>query len=159
MDREHGTVKFFNESKGYGFIARTQGGDCFVHISEIKTDGFRTLKEGQQVEFTARLSGKGMQAINVIPGAFKRGPAIKKRTNRRSGKGSSSKKTKRIPSLSRAIRRNRRITAEMMGDGEGDAATREESPKLESVAKKRKKELQPNREGFRYEKEKIKSDY
>ena len=37
MDRENGTVKFFNDSKGYGFIARTQGGDCFVHISEIKT--------------------------------------------------------------------------------------------------------------------------
>ncbi len=64
-ERVRGTVKWFNASKGYGFIERDGGKDIFVHISAIKTEGLRTLDEGQQVEFTIEQSDKGPQAIDV----------------------------------------------------------------------------------------------
>jgi CspA family cold shock protein len=64
-EREVGTVKWFNDKKGYGFISRESGEDVFVHYSSIKTDGFRTLKEGQQVEFTVKQEGKGQAAVDV----------------------------------------------------------------------------------------------
>jgi len=66
-DRIVGTVKWFNGSKGYGFISRENGPDIFVHFSAISTDGYRTLQEGQQVEFTIEKGPKGMQAANVVP--------------------------------------------------------------------------------------------
>ncbi len=63
-----GTVKWFNESKGFGFIAPSDGGnDVFVHFSAIKSDGFRTLKEGQNVSFDVENGPKGPQASNVVP--------------------------------------------------------------------------------------------
>jgi CspA family cold shock protein len=65
--RENGTVKWFNDSKGYGFIQRKNGGDVFVHYSEIKGGGFRSLREGQRVEFDIEEGVKGLQARNVIP--------------------------------------------------------------------------------------------
>lgn len=61
-----GTVKWFNDSKGYGFIRSPQGEDVFVHFSAIQTEGFRTLSEGEQVEFELLRSEKGLQAANVI---------------------------------------------------------------------------------------------
>ncbi len=61
-----GTVKWFNDSKGYGFITRTDGDDVFVHFSVIEGEGFRTLREGQEVEFELRESEKGLQAAVVI---------------------------------------------------------------------------------------------
>jgi CspA family cold shock protein len=61
-----GTVKWFNDSKGYGFIQQTEGEDVFVHFSAIEADGFRTLAEGEQVEFEIRDSDKGQQAANVV---------------------------------------------------------------------------------------------
>ena len=64
-ERETGTVKWFNAEKGYGFIAREMGGDVFVHYSEIRSSGFRTLDEGQRVEFTVAQSQKGLQAQDV----------------------------------------------------------------------------------------------
>ena len=64
-DRVTGTVKWFNGSKGYGFISREDGEDVFVHYSAIQTEGFRTLEEGQQVEFTVERGPKGLQAANV----------------------------------------------------------------------------------------------
>lgn len=60
-----GTVKWFNDSKGYGFLAQPEGEDIFVHFSAIQSDGFRTLKEGQEVEFTVERGPKGLQASNV----------------------------------------------------------------------------------------------
>jgi len=61
-----GTVKWFNESKGFGFISPTDGGkDVFVHFSAISSDGFRTLAEGQQVSFEVEDGPKGPQAVNV----------------------------------------------------------------------------------------------
>ena len=63
--RETGTVKWFNASKGYGFIARTTGADVFVHQSEIAAEGYRTLNEGQQVEFEVEQGRKGLQAVRV----------------------------------------------------------------------------------------------
>lgn len=60
-----GRVKWFNETKGYGFIEHDGGKDVFVHYSVIKMDGYRTLKEGQQVEFEARETPKGLQASEV----------------------------------------------------------------------------------------------
>jgi CspA family cold shock protein len=61
-----GTVKFFNESKGFGFITQENGGpDVFVHFSAIKADGFKTLREGQRVEFEVTQGQKGPQAENV----------------------------------------------------------------------------------------------
>jgi cold shock protein len=65
-ERVTGTVKWFNASKGYGFIERQGGPDVFVHFSAIQTDGFRTLQEGQRVEFTIEKGPKGLQAANVI---------------------------------------------------------------------------------------------
>ena len=64
--RETGTVKWFNASKGYGFIARTGGADVFVHQSEIQAEGYRTLNEGQQVEFDVEQGRKGLQAVRVV---------------------------------------------------------------------------------------------
>ncbi|MCH7562223.1 MAG: cold-shock protein [Gemmatimonadetes bacterium] len=61
-----GTVKWFNDSKGYGFITRPDGDDVFVHFSVIEGEGFRTLREGQEVEFELRESEKGLQAAVVI---------------------------------------------------------------------------------------------
>lgn len=64
-ERVTGTVKWFNASKGYGFISRENGPDVFVHYSAIQTEGFRTLQEGQKVEFTIEQGPKGLQAANV----------------------------------------------------------------------------------------------
>jgi CspA family cold shock protein len=64
-DRESGTVKWFNTSKGYGFIQRAGGPDVFVHYSAIEAEGFKNLEEGQQVEFTIEKGPKGLQAANV----------------------------------------------------------------------------------------------
>lgn len=64
-ERETGSVKWFNASKGYGFITRDQGGDVFVHYSSIEGDGYRSLKEGQKVEFTVGDGEKGPQAQAV----------------------------------------------------------------------------------------------
>jgi CspA family cold shock protein len=60
-----GTVKWFNDSKGYGFIQQPEGDDVFVHFSAIEAEGFRTLAEGEQVEFELRDSDRGLQAANV----------------------------------------------------------------------------------------------
>lgn len=65
-DREIGTVKWFNNGKGYGFIEREEGEDIFVHFSSIQGDGYRTLEEGQKVEFSVEQGPKGLQAANVI---------------------------------------------------------------------------------------------
>ena len=62
-----GTVKWFNAEKGYGFIARDQGEDVFVHFSAIQSSGYRSLTEGQQVEFDVTQGPKGAQAANVRP--------------------------------------------------------------------------------------------
>lgn len=61
-----GTVKWFNDAKGYGFITQTDGEDIFVHFSGIVGDGFRTLAEGESVEFELRDTDRGPQATNVI---------------------------------------------------------------------------------------------
>jgi CspA family cold shock protein len=66
-DELTGTVKWFNETKGFGFIAREAGKDVFVHFSAINGDGFRTLKEGQQVSFIIKDGPKGPQADSVTP--------------------------------------------------------------------------------------------
>ena len=61
-----GTVKWFNDAKGFGFIEQESGGeDVFVHYSTIQTDGYRSLKEGQKVEFEVEGADKGLRAINV----------------------------------------------------------------------------------------------
>ena len=60
-----GTVKFFNADKGYGFISREQGDDVFVHFSAIQSDGYKTLEEGQRVEFDIGRGKKGDEAQNV----------------------------------------------------------------------------------------------
>ncbi|MBI3174399.1 MAG: cold-shock protein [Chloroflexi bacterium] len=64
-DRIIGTVKWFNGDKGYGFIAREGGADVFVHFSAIQGSGFRSLQEGQKVEFVVEKGPKGPQAANV----------------------------------------------------------------------------------------------
>ena len=61
-----GTVKWFNDSRGYGFITRPSGGDVFVHFSSIKGDGVRTLAEGDEVEFEVQETDRGLQAANVM---------------------------------------------------------------------------------------------
>lgn len=61
-----GTVKWFNNEKGYGFISREDGDDVFVHYSAISGDGFRSLQEGQKVEFEVTEGRKGPQASNVV---------------------------------------------------------------------------------------------
>jgi CspA family cold shock protein len=68
-DRITGTVKWFNASKGYGFIAHEGGKDVFVHFSAIQTEGYRSLTEGEQVEFSIEDSPKGPQAVNVVKAA------------------------------------------------------------------------------------------
>ena len=60
-----GTVKWFNAEKGYGFVQQDEGQDVFVHYSQIQTDGFRTLDEGQRVEFDVSQGQKGPQADNL----------------------------------------------------------------------------------------------
>ncbi len=65
---EKGTVKWFNAEKGYGFISRENGDDVFVHFSAITMDGFKTLEEGQVVEFEIVQGDKGPQATNVSRG-------------------------------------------------------------------------------------------
>jgi CspA family cold shock protein len=67
--RHTGKVKWFNENKGFGFILQDDGQDIFVHYSEIKQDGFRTLNEGEQVEFDLTESSKGPQAKEVVRSA------------------------------------------------------------------------------------------
>jgi len=64
-DRIIGTIKWFSDSKGYGFIQREDGPDVFVHFSAIQMEGYKSLKEGQQVEFTIEEGPKGPQAANV----------------------------------------------------------------------------------------------
>lgn len=64
-ERETGTVKWFNDAKGFGFILREQGEDVFVHYSAIRGDGHRSLKEGQRVEFAVTRGQKGLQAEDV----------------------------------------------------------------------------------------------
>lgn len=62
-----GTVKWFDEAKGFGFIARDGGSDVFAHFKQIKGDGFRTLTEGQRVSFNVVQGQKGPQAENIVP--------------------------------------------------------------------------------------------
>jgi cold shock protein len=64
-ERINGTVKWFNGTKGYGFLAREGGADVFVHFSAIQGEGFKNLQEGQKVEFTVEQGPKGLQASNV----------------------------------------------------------------------------------------------
>jgi len=66
-EREIGTIKWFSDGKGYGFISREAGEDVFVHYSAITGEGFRTLQEGQQVEFSVEQGPKGLQAVDVRP--------------------------------------------------------------------------------------------
>lgn len=66
-ERETGTVKWFNTSKGFGFIGREGADDVFVHYSSIRGDGFKNLEEGQRVEFSVEQGTKGPQAADVVP--------------------------------------------------------------------------------------------
>src|SRR5207253_8607121 len=66
VSKEQGTVKWFNASKGYGFIQRQTGEDVFVHFSAIQMDGYKSLNEGQTVEFEVKKGPKGLQAENVV---------------------------------------------------------------------------------------------
>ena len=61
-----GTVKWFNETKGFGFIQQESGPDVFAHFSEIASSGFKTLMEGQQVEFSVTQGQKGPNAVNIV---------------------------------------------------------------------------------------------
>ena len=63
---EQGTVKWFNNDKGYGFISRDEGDDVFVHFSAIQGDGFKSLEEGQKVSFDVQEGDRGLQAANVV---------------------------------------------------------------------------------------------
>jgi CspA family cold shock protein len=65
MSREQGTVKWFNAAKGYGFISRQSGEDVFVHFSAIEMEGYKSLNEGQTVEFEVKQGPKGLQADKV----------------------------------------------------------------------------------------------
>jgi CspA family cold shock protein len=67
-ERVSGTVKWFNDGKGFGFIEQEGGQDVFVHHSAIQGEGFKTLKEGQKVTMEVTQGQKGLQAVNVIPG-------------------------------------------------------------------------------------------
>ena len=66
MEKEQGKVKWFNNAKGYGFIQRASGPDVFVHHSAIQSAGFKSLNEGDSVEFTVTKGPKGLQAENVV---------------------------------------------------------------------------------------------
>jgi CspA family cold shock protein len=66
-ERQYGEVKWFNQSKGYGFITQESGEDIFVHYSGIEGEGFKVLTEGQKVEFEVETTAKGPQAVHVIP--------------------------------------------------------------------------------------------
>jgi len=68
VNKEKGTVKWFNGAKGYGFIQRSTGEDVFVHFSVIQENGYRTLNEGEVVEFELLKGPKGLQAANVVRG-------------------------------------------------------------------------------------------
>ena len=65
-ERETGTVKWFDNSKGWGFITRSSGDDIFVHYSSVRGEGYRSLEDGQQVEFEVVQGAKGLQAQDVI---------------------------------------------------------------------------------------------
>ncbi len=65
-DRIQGTVKWFNSEKGYGFISRENGDDVFVHYTAVESEGYRSLSEGQRVEFGIERGPKGLQATKVI---------------------------------------------------------------------------------------------
>ncbi len=65
-ERVTGTVKWFNNTKGYGFIQPDEGPDVFVHFTAIKAEGYRTLEQGQRVEFSIEQSEKGPQATDVV---------------------------------------------------------------------------------------------
>jgi len=67
--REQGTVKWFNDAKGYGFIVRESGGDVFVHHADIQAEGFKSLSEGDRVSFDVAQGPKGLQAKNVVKGS------------------------------------------------------------------------------------------
>ncbi len=67
MSTTTGTVKWFNEAKGFGFISQESGPDVFAHFSNIAASGFKTLAEGQKVEFTVTQGQKGPQAENIVP--------------------------------------------------------------------------------------------
>jgi cold shock protein len=66
-EKETGTVKWFNDAKGYGFISREAGEDVFVHYSALEGDGFRSLRENERVEFAVEQGPKGLQAVQVRP--------------------------------------------------------------------------------------------
>ncbi|MBE0635245.1 cold-shock protein [Candidatus Bipolaricaulota bacterium] len=65
-ERETGTVKWFNDSKGFGFISRENGTDIFVHFTALRGEGYRSLKDGQKVEFEVVEGDKGLQAQDVV---------------------------------------------------------------------------------------------
>jgi len=65
-ERMTGTVKWFNTNKGFGFISTKENGDVFVHYSDIESEGFKNLSEGQLVEFSVENGGKGVRAKNVV---------------------------------------------------------------------------------------------
>ena len=67
MSTTTGTVKWFDESKGFGFIEQESGADVFAHFSAISGSGFKTLVEGQKVQFTVTKGQKGLQAENIVP--------------------------------------------------------------------------------------------
>ncbi|HDQ72546.1 MAG TPA: cold-shock protein [Chloroflexi bacterium] len=64
-EKQTGTVKWFNDAKGYGFISREDGDDVFVHHTSIEDEGFRSLREDQRVEFSVEQGPKGLQAVHV----------------------------------------------------------------------------------------------